>query len=221
MSTPEVPIHDGSMPLLIADVLERLHNLETFYNIVNALFAVALVLNFFAAFAVGLVMPSDGSAYTRFVHWQLVVPSIGIMILLVAGLAWAHNRSSNTRQFYNIVSIIWVLAVSALVVWLLVERFFVCPANLDLHCTDGVTSGIRWQYDFYFASVWAHWFFLVLQIIIFNQICRNIKLLMDPRTGTTRADLVTELYARPSRYLHSIGSSFAMDVYFGAPKKEG
>lgn len=211
---PEIPVHDGSMPLLIGDVLETLHTLETFYNIFNAALAILVLLGGFAAFAVALVLPANPSPFTTWTHWELVLPLFGGLLVLVAGITWAHNRSSAAQMFFNICGVVWALGTSALVIWLFVERFILCPNNMPLQCTDGVTSDIIWQYDFYFFTTFIHWFCVVVLVIIFNFIQRNIRRLEDPMTGMTRADLVAEFFARPGRYLHSVGSAFAMDTMY-------
>lgn len=202
MATPELP--DVIDSFTIQDALERIHSTKIWHIVFSLLYGLAVTS--FSLALIGIDFSDQGTPYTKWIHYAFAIPLISILGFGLMLHTWANNLSLGNRILWNVIGITWVLVITGIFIYFLFDRFLICPNDLPLYCTNGVSTKITGYYEWYFWSLFASWVFLIAELIVFNIIFRKIKLLLDPRTGMLPTEVLLAMTSRVPRYLNSIGA---------------
>jgi hypothetical protein len=152
-TTPAQPLVEDQNRI-VQDSLDRLHSIGRWIFILTILLAIAFVLGF-----VGMLMLTFSSWFTTWAGFRIFLPTLMAALMLPFILfAFHRNLVLGTYTIYQVIVLIWIVAMLVFVVWSFVDIFSTCPG--PDYCTDPATLTLANGFIIYVASI-------ILELIIY------------------------------------------------------
>jgi len=120
-----------------------------------------------ALFGYGIVfeMQAGFLVYHKFYSYMLMFPLIGIILLVLFGMAASERRSKTIGFVLTIFSVIYLILVGAIIGYMIWDWVVNCGAtNAAAHCWNG--TSVRWQFLWVFFSIAAQLVFMIVALVL-------------------------------------------------------
>jgi hypothetical protein len=120
-----------------------------------------------ALFGYGVVFQLEAGflIYHKFYSYMLMFPLVGILLLVLFGLAATDRRSKTIGFVLTIFSVIYLILVGGVLGYMIYDWIVNCGAtNAAPHCWNG--TGVRWQFYWVFFSIAAQLVFMIVALVI-------------------------------------------------------
>jgi len=159
----------------------------------------SLALSLFS-FGIVLELQPGWTVWGVFYSYMVAFPLLGIGVLVYFMLIYVKKGENSAKAGLLIVTIPYILIVTAIFAYLIYDIIVNCSQNNDAYCWNGIA--IRWQYWWMFISIGLQWVFFVLQIIFTYQVVNAYQMLtyvklVEPE-GTVESQPVSQSKQAPS-----------------------
>jgi hypothetical protein len=189
MSSPTESLTKETASLRFISAIRSIKKLHVIYQVFMFIFLVTVMSCCASLFSFPLNPLTE--VWQQFYSFIFAFPGVvGGAILLFAQYYRPPRLIGDVKQFYLTVMIIYLLTLFAVGGYLIYDVVWNCKHNLSLHCTNGISNAIYWQYWWNFYSVWAQIAVVIALLVVASNLWEAKRVIM--RTPGARAQLPKE-----------------------------
>lgn len=164
------------------------------------------------SFGIVLELQPGWTVWGVFYSYMVAFPLLGVGILIYFMMIYVKKSENSSKAGLLIISIPYILIVTAIVAYLIFDVIVNCNQNNDAYCWNGLS--IRWQYWWMFFSIIFQWIFIILQIIFTNQVVNAYQILYAFQLANTPSER-EPLRPAPTSATESVTKQQQRTIQFG------
>lgn len=161
------------------------------------------------SFGIVLELQPGWTVWGVFYSYMVAFPLLGIGIIPYFLMIYVKKEQNNSKAGLFIVTIPYVLLLTAIFAYLIFDIIVNCEQNHDAYCWNGLA--IRWQYWWVFFSIIFQWAFMILQILFTNYVVNSYQIIYafemaevpTERTPMTSSTSTQSAIKQPKKILFS------------------
>ena len=173
---------------------DRLHGMRVGHDWAVFFFTLASVAIALSLLAFKI---DSADAYSNFVSYVVAYPTFNIFFAVFMKHADANNNFNDTSRFFLIATIIHAVILGNIFLGWAFFSYFGCVVAAASFCV-----GLPWQYWFHVIPVWISFVLLVVELVLFDQIRRQVKKIQNTDPS---AKQYGNLIVQHDGSIHSIG----------------
>ena len=185
--------------------LEDLHGSVLPMTLISLLYGLTILVQIFA---LPIIPVPVADAYRVWGTYETVLPpGLGMLVFGYMIYAYLHNLKRWAFTFHTIIVGFWTFLMTLLWFWLWAERFWYCPNETPIWCTNGITSEIALGYEIFLWVTIIQVPLLWIELFIYASANRYWRVLYRA-TSFTGSNLASIVYNNPAfqdRFLITIG----------------